>query len=360
MSLFSVSNNSIVRVNENSIVKIPEDEALFYQEVLILKMLQGHKNFPKLISYNISSKKIVLKKYDMLDDPVRYKEKICKAVHHLHMKGIIHADLKHDNILLDKETDEPIIIDFGNSNFDTQNTFQWSGTIGYIPPQIYKNRESHSYDIWSLAQIFGLSVANRPSCRPDALQLISHDEKRTEEYNEHRPASLKRYQVDTRQYYKYEDTPVIQFTTQQKTNLFNFYNEFGAKKTLLAMSFCHLSYTNMKSLTQLMFGVTILEKVNKIEAPKFNVLRWMNKHGLKNHNQVLWAIMVGETLDVDEVKKFPTTRFNRSFIVPVDKAFYKCSVDNMKEVEILKLFLEQRLEDNPEVKDNYDFFCKMF
>jgi serine/threonine protein kinase len=274
--------------------------------------------------------------------------------------GVIHADLKPDNILLDKKTDEPIIIDFGNSNFDTQTYFQWSGTEGYIPPTIYKSRECHSYDIWSLAEMFGLSVSNRPSHRPCALDLIHHEDEIKYEYDNYRPASPRSFSVDESQYFKMETLPVIQLTMHQKTNLFNFYGEFDAKKTLLAVSFSHMSYTNMKSLTQLMFGVTRLEKIKKIKAPEFNILRWMKRHGLTNYNQVLWSLMVGETLDVEQVKKFPTTRFNRSFIVPVDKACYKCSVDSISEIALLKLFLERMVEENPEARDNYDLFCSKF
>ncbi|BBM85145.1 protein kinase domain-containing protein [Candidatus Uabimicrobium amorphum] len=66
---------------------------------------------------------------------------ICQAIHHVHENGIIHRDLKPENIMIQRETNQVKIMDFGivklNSNQQTALSAAGSiiGTISYMPPE---------------------------------------------------------------------------------------------------------------------------------------------------------------------------------------------------------------------------------
>ena len=83
------------------------------------------------------------KKNLSLEDRLVLFAKICDAVHHGHQKGVIHRDLKPDNILVDSNGD-PKIIDFGVARATDadlavttmQTTIgQLIGTLQYMSPE---------------------------------------------------------------------------------------------------------------------------------------------------------------------------------------------------------------------------------
>jgi serine/threonine protein kinase len=78
-----------------------------------------------------------------IQDRLELFSKICDAVHHGHQKGVIHRDLKPDNILIDNQG-EPKIIDFGVARatdadlaISTMQTTmgQLIGTLQYMSPE---------------------------------------------------------------------------------------------------------------------------------------------------------------------------------------------------------------------------------
>ena len=86
---------------------------------------------------------------------------ICKAVHYLHeVKGIIHRDLKMENILMDQNYNLKII-DFGMSKkIDKNLAFTYLGTLNALPPEVLITQRgqqvqySYEFDIWGLGCIF--------------------------------------------------------------------------------------------------------------------------------------------------------------------------------------------------------------
>lgn len=69
----------------------------------------------------------------------RYIEQLARAVNSLHQHGILHGDIKPHNILIDPETDTPLLTDFGLADVDpggnTEPSVLFLGTPGYIPPE---------------------------------------------------------------------------------------------------------------------------------------------------------------------------------------------------------------------------------
>ncbi len=71
---------------------------------------------------------------------VHYIEQVARAVNALHQHGILHGDIKPHNILIDPETDIPLLADFGLAGVDaTENSetcLLFLGTPGYAPPEL--------------------------------------------------------------------------------------------------------------------------------------------------------------------------------------------------------------------------------
>ncbi|KAF8701224.1 hypothetical protein HU200_033709 [Digitaria exilis] len=98
---------------------------------------------------------------------------ICKGLHHLHEKKIVHSDLKPENILLDHDM-VPKIADFGLARcFDdgqtsaiTKNIF---GSRGYMAPEFYNGLITFKSDIYSLGIIIGEILTGQ-----NGLLLVEH------------------------------------------------------------------------------------------------------------------------------------------------------------------------------------------
>lgn len=94
--------------------------------------------------------------------------KICQSIQFLHNRGIIHRDIKLENILLQPTATygnlEPKLIDFGLSAVVT--TDEWllenCGSLAFCSPEIVNNQpHSLSTDVWSLGIVLYTILTKR-------------------------------------------------------------------------------------------------------------------------------------------------------------------------------------------------------
>eukprot|EP01118_Nematostelium_gracile_P020197 TRINITY_DN9724_c0_g1_i1.p1 TRINITY_DN9724_c0_g1~~TRINITY_DN9724_c0_g1_i1.p1 ORF type:complete len:270 (-),score=81.24 TRINITY_DN9724_c0_g1_i1:46-855(-) len=79
-------------------------------------------------------------------------KRLMKSLRHCHEKGIIHKDLKLENVMIDQKM-KPILIDFGFCEFaePTEKSVKWVGTPDYAAPEIILKKPYSGYkaDIYS-------------------------------------------------------------------------------------------------------------------------------------------------------------------------------------------------------------------
>ncbi|MFO0879804.1 MAG: serine/threonine-protein kinase [Gemmataceae bacterium] len=109
----------------------------------------------------------------------RLLEKVSRAVHHVHQRGVIHRDLKPANVLLDG--DEPKVCDFGLARRVAEplcitRTGQVLGTWAYMAPeQTQAGPLTVLADVWALGAIlYELLTGHAPftADAPDLLELL--------------------------------------------------------------------------------------------------------------------------------------------------------------------------------------------
>lgn len=91
---------------------------------------------------------------------------ICSAVHYCHQKGVIHRDLKLENVLISNlEFMKIKVVDFGISGYCKDNSSEKTdaGTLKYMPPELHSGEyinASQAMDVWAIgimlyAMLFG-------------------------------------------------------------------------------------------------------------------------------------------------------------------------------------------------------------
>lgn len=82
---------------------------------------------------------------------------VCNGIHHAHLNGVIHRDLKPDNILVSREG-RPVVLDFGIAKaggLRTTLTGEFAGTPAYASPE---QVSGHPEEVDALTDIYSLGV----------------------------------------------------------------------------------------------------------------------------------------------------------------------------------------------------------
>lgn len=153
------------------------DRLIFSQELYILQLLKGQPGFVQMIDYwfmpNPSDPTalpvkgfLVMKLYTCnlvkhlqnseitISQRIKYAYQMLQAVKVLQTIGITHCDIKPDNFLYDKDTDEVVLADFGLACIERRR--KHAVTRWYRPPEIeHKRKYDTKVDSFSI----GCSIA---------------------------------------------------------------------------------------------------------------------------------------------------------------------------------------------------------
>lgn len=104
--------------------------------------------------FNVINKRNMLEKY-----VIKYAKQLLKAIKYCHEMGIIHQDIKPENILVTDDFKKVILIDFGISNIYSYSSVKFQSpicTLPYRPPEILLECETYDnkVDMWSLGCVF--------------------------------------------------------------------------------------------------------------------------------------------------------------------------------------------------------------
>jgi serine/threonine protein kinase len=85
-----------------------------------------------------------------------FMKQLTEGVHHLHSKGLIHRDLKSQNIFVTNNSESLVIGDFGLvTKLEKSFLSTVAGTLRYMAPEVLSNKKyEFSADVWSLGCIF--------------------------------------------------------------------------------------------------------------------------------------------------------------------------------------------------------------
>lgn len=155
-----------------------------------------HPNIVKMLGYyRLNGNPILVMEFidgesvaDKLDREVRIKEEeaiaiigqVCQALQAAHSNGLIHRDIKPDNILLTKEG-QAKLTDLGlakgaEQSMDLTRTGSGLGTPNFMPPEQFRNAKNvdHRCDIYALAAtLYQMVTGVLPFGDDNLIQLLS-------------------------------------------------------------------------------------------------------------------------------------------------------------------------------------------
>lgn len=103
---------------------------------------------------------------------------MCEGLLHLHLRDIVHQDLKPDNVMVEHETNRAVIIDLGLAKFFKRglNSAVNMGNEAYAPPEVLHaggQRDQRS-DVWAMGKIIAELCARvrlvTESVNPDKIK----------------------------------------------------------------------------------------------------------------------------------------------------------------------------------------------
>lgn len=173
---FRAEAAAVAQLDHPNIVPIYEVGETEGQPFFTMQLLRGGSLSRRLIHGALAA-----------GDAARIMEKLARAVHHAHQRGVLHRDLKPGNVLFD-EAGEPYLTDFGLAKLvDAEHgltlTNAHVGTPQYMSPEQARGRSrdiTTASDVWALGAMFYQMLTGKlPFPGSDAAEIfnrITHDE----------------------------------------------------------------------------------------------------------------------------------------------------------------------------------------
>ena len=171
-----------MKVIKKESVKFQDDDKKFLKEIEILIQLE-HPNIIKIFEYFTDDINYYLiteyisggELYEGLIKIKNFNEFKCEyilnqilsAIYYLHSNNIVHRDVKPENILISKSTNDLLsikLIDFGSCNYikKNENFTLKVGSPYYIAPEVLKHDYNSKCDIWSIGVILYILLVGYP------------------------------------------------------------------------------------------------------------------------------------------------------------------------------------------------------
>lgn len=144
-------SSNVAEIIAGAVVELPSALGGLTLQCILMEKLDG------VIKKDLSGKTIYARKeLEALPERIRLVKQIAGAVASLHREGILHRDIKLENIFYDKKTDSYKLGDFSVSTYtETGNADSIIYTNGYGAPEI-ERRTGESYD--NTADIYSLGI----------------------------------------------------------------------------------------------------------------------------------------------------------------------------------------------------------
>jgi len=173
VALFMQEALNLSRLNHPNIVKVHQ----VFQDNETAYMAMDHIHGPDLLE-TIEGTAPKLTR----DEIITALHKMLDALGYVHAQGFLHRDISPDNILLDRATGEPVLIDFGAARKDvTRKSRALSGLRvvkdGYSPQEFYisGSKQAPCSDLYALAATFCHLVSGEvPKTSQERLSSIAN------------------------------------------------------------------------------------------------------------------------------------------------------------------------------------------
>ncbi|MBE9136936.1 protein kinase [Nodosilinea sp. LEGE 07088] len=183
--------------------KASQDEELverFEREAAALQQIgSGHGQIPTLFDYfddqgnffliqeQVKGKTLMDALIEMIDTghvfsigyALKLIDELLDVVQHLHVQGLIHRDIKPQNIILREGDGKPVLIDFGLvKQTDDDNPLQtgtMAGTPGFMPIEQQMGKALYQSDLYAIGMVFLLLTTGVPPHQLDVNEQIEFD-----------------------------------------------------------------------------------------------------------------------------------------------------------------------------------------